>query len=120
MKHRLLSAFLLVLIVLHNNAHKLGEWKSRGQVFNVTGHLLIACLLGWLAYTHKSAGLVLVCALGIGYALQVAGCSAAWLWQPWQVTPGGDLCSDGLKFPLGLLGLTAALLVAAHLAKGKP
>lgn len=109
---------LLVLLVIHNNAHKWVPPDLRGHVFNVTGHgLLAVCLAALLVIFWRSGALVLVCALGIGYALQVAGCSAWWLVAPWPTTPTGELCSERLGLPLGLFGLAAALLLAAHLRR---
>lgn len=116
---------MLVLGAIHNNAYKSAAWDLRGHVFTTTGHIFLGLAIGWLAYVYRRSAAVLLSAALVGaWVLQVAGCNLAWLlWGPWPVTPDGELCSDGLRFPLGTLGLTAAVLVAIRLraiAKGKP
>lgn len=115
MTHLRTASLLLLLGTLHSQAHKLVEWKARGQVFNVTGAILMLVMLGLVANAYRSRAVLLVCALGFGYFAQVLGCSAAWLWRPWPVTPGGELCSDGLGLPLGAVGLVAIYLAAVYM-----
>jgi len=119
-----MAAGLLVLGVAHNQAHKLAPAEHAAMVWNVTGHALALYLLALVLLAWRSSrAVLLVGALIAGYLLQVLGCSLWWLLDPWPLVEGGEICSDRLHFPLGTLGLAAALLVAAELAKllkGKP
>ena len=110
------ASALLLAGAVHNQAHKLAPPELAAMVWNLTGALLIALLLALVAWHCRgSSAVLLVCALLGGYVLQVAGCSAAWLIEPWELVEGGEICSDRLRWPLGTLGCMAALLVAAHL-----
>jgi hypothetical protein len=110
-----LAAGLLTAGIVHNTAHRYVPEDARGFVWNITGALLLAGLLLIVATQARSTAVWLVVALLVGHALQVAGCSVAYLWEPWPIVPGDDLCSDGLSVPLGTLGLVGvALLQGAH------
>lgn len=125
MKHVALAVALLLLGVAHWLTYRSVSVELRGQVFNLTGHLLSTALIGWVAYVYRrSPSVVLVAALVGGWTALVAGCSGWWLIERWPRIPGGDLCSDRLELPLGLLGMAAALLVARQIytptKKGAP
>jgi len=120
MKGSRLAFVLLLAGLLHNNLYKHASAPLAGRVFVVTGHLLIALLVAvlcWVAHKQKARSVVLVCLLIAGYTLQVAGCNLWWMIEPWPVVPGGELCSDRLGLPLGLVGLAAACMVAAHIGR---
>jgi len=106
-----LAVCLLAGGVAHNTLHRYVDEESRGLVWNITGAIFLAGLLLVIAVQARSTAVWLAVALLVGHALQVAGCSAAYWWQPWPLTPGGDLCSDGLSLPLGTLGIVGAALV---------
>ena len=50
-----------------------------------------------------------------GFELQVVACNAWYLVRPWPTPPGSALCSSGLQFPLGLIGLWVVLNAALWL-----
>ena len=72
-------------------------------------------LLGALAATQRCAHLRLVCALLACGQVLAAGCSLAWLWQPWPVLPGQGQCSAALDVPLGVIGLWLVAMVALRI-----
>lgn len=76
--------------------------------------VLLLVVLPALRAWRSDPAVLLVCALLAGWAAQTAGCSVAWLIEPWELQPGGEICSDRLGIPLGTMGCVAALLVAAH------
>jgi hypothetical protein len=118
MKPLTLPAGLLLAGAIHNQAHKWADPADSAMVWNATGAGLALFLLCCVAWAHRdSAAVLLVCALLAGWAAQTAGCSVAWLIEPWELVEGGEICSDRLGVPLGALGCMAALLVAAHLYK---
>lgn len=121
MKHKRLSAALLLAGSVHWLAYRNVDPELRGQVWNLTGHALSTLAIGWLAYVYRaSPAVVIVAALVAAWTAQVAFCSGWWLVERWPRVAGESLCSERLGFPLGTLGCVAALLVAAHLSKGRP
>lgn len=107
-----LAALALLLAGLAwNNAWKWAPVQHQGDVFTAGTGAFVAVLLacvGWGA----SLPLRAVCVLLTGFALQVLGCNVAFIVKPWHVAEGEELCSSGLRFPLGLTGLWVASLVA--------
>lgn len=95
-----------------NNAHKWVPQEHAGNVWSASGGLFIAGLLVWVGAAARMASVQVVCALLAGYALQVFGCNLWFIFEPWEVRPGDELCSSRLGFPLGLAGLWMATLVA--------
>lgn len=113
-----LAFILLAAGWTHQGAHawlyRLG-WISeaqRGHVWNITGALFLALVLLALGCGHKSAPIWIACAVLIGQAAQVGGCSAAYLIQPWPVDAGASLCSEGAAGPLAALGVVGTVLIA--------
>jgi len=118
MRRLALPAGLLLAGAIHNQAHKWADPADSAMVWNATGAGLALVLLCCVAWAHRdSTSALLVCALLAGWAAQTAGCSVAWLIEPWHIEPGGELCSDRLGAPLGTLGCMATLLVAAAIYK---
>ena len=112
---RLLAMALLAAGVVHNTAHRYAPEDMRGFVFNITGALFLAGLLITVAVLARHWAVWLVAALLVGHAVQVAGCSAFYMLEPWPIAPGDDLCSDSLGLPLGVLGVVGvALMQGAH------
>jgi hypothetical protein len=110
------TALLLVLIgVGKNNAWKLAPPAMQGYAWSISESSLIAALLVLIALRRRSWSIWLAVALLAGFELQVLACSIAFLISPWSVIPGDELCSSGLHFPVGSLGLWAALFVAWRL-----
>lgn len=112
------AALLLALGWLHQGAHawlyRLG-WIAEGQrghVWNITGAVFGAAVLFMLGLSRRSVAVWVACAILIGHAAQVGGCSAAYLLNPWPVNAGDSLCSDGLAGPLAALGVAVVAMVA--------
>lgn len=112
------AVLLLAIGWLHQGAHvwlyRVG-WISeaqRGHTWNITGAIFGATVLVMLGLSRRSIAVWVACAILIGHAAQVAGCSAAYLMNPWPINAGDSLCSDGLAGPLAALGVTAAAVVA--------
>lgn len=108
---------LLLVGLLHNNAHKWVSAAAAGRVYLITGTLL--ALVGVVAYGlwWHSRWVWLSVALVAGYLLQALVANAWYLWRPWHITPGArELASDGLHFPLGLAGLWLATMLVQYLS----
>jgi hypothetical protein len=108
------AVLLLALGWLHQGAHAWlyrASWIAkahRGHVWNITGAIFGAAVLFMLGLSRRSMAVWVACAILIGHAAQVAGCSAAYLMNPWPVSAGDSLCSDGLAE-----GALVPLLVSA-------
>jgi hypothetical protein len=103
---------LAALGVLHDRAHRWVPEACRGDVWNITGAVLLSAALVLLALHLCNEWVWLAVALLVGYQAQVAGCSVAYLWEPWEQLPGADHCSDGLALPLAALGVCSIALIA--------
>lgn len=120
MKNVVFALCLLLAGLIHNNAWKWAPVEHKAMVWNISGALLPALLLVVIALAWGHWAVTLVCLLLIGFALQVAGCSIAFMVRPWPVNPEDELCSAGIHAPLGLVGLWAASLVAQYVyARGR-
>lgn len=119
-------AVLLLAGVVHNNAYKHASAADAGRVYLITGAAFQAALLvtiGVLATASahikgqraRAAGLWLVVALLVGYQLQVVGCNAWFLIDPWPLDPRAPLCSSRLHAPIGSIGLWLAAMCAQYL-----
>lgn len=115
MKQALQAMLLLLAGLLWNNAWKWFPAQHGGRVFLAGGGLFIAVLLAWVFVSSRSHPMRVVCVLLAGFALQVFGCNAWFIVEPWEVRPGDELCSSRLGFPLGLVGLWVTILVVQYL-----
>jgi len=109
------AAALLLLGALAHYGWKWVPPHAQADVWNASQALLLLALLGMLAATQRHPHLRLVCALLASGQVLAAGCSLAWLWQPWPVLPGQGQCSAALDVPLALIGLWLVALVALHI-----
>lgn len=111
------AALLLAMGWLHQGGHawlyRLG-WIAEGQrghIWNITGAIFGASVLFMLGVSRRSMAVWIACAILIGHAAQVGGCSAAYLLDPWPIDAGDSLCSDGLAGPLAALGVAVVAMV---------
>jgi hypothetical protein len=111
---RLACALLLVWFGTHY-AYSWAPIEHQATVFNIVRSLGSLVLLGLLVLTYHSRPVLLVAAGVAAEELQVIGCGTWWLISPWKVSPGDELCSAGLGFPLGSVGLASLGAVAWHL-----
>lgn len=103
---------MLLMGLAWNNAWKWVPEPHAGRVFTAGSGLFIAALLLWHAAASRSRAMAFVCVLLGGFALQVFGCNAWFIVEPWPVRADDELCSARLGFPLGLAGLWASTLLA--------
>ena len=115
MKHPRLAFLLLVNAVLSNNLWKRFPDDSQAYVWHASLGISGAVTLAVIGLAFGSAEVWLAVALAAGFYLQAAGCSIWFLLDPWPLKPGDELCSSGLHFPLGLVGLWASVCVVLFL-----
>lgn len=112
------AALLLAMGWLHQGAHAWlyrAGWiaeSDRGHIWNISGAIFGAVVLFMLGASKRSLAVWIACAILIGHAAQVGGCSVAYLFDPWPVDAGDSLCSDGLAGPLAALGVVGAVSLA--------
>lgn len=111
------SSLLFALGVASAYGWKLVPPDAQADVWNASGAALRIVLLILVASAYRSATVALVASLLIGYDIQVAGCTVAYMLHPWPMDIGDEQCSSGLGIPLGAVGLMAACLVAAELRR---
>lgn len=105
------------MLLLGAVAHFAWKWappEAQADVWNASQALLVLALLTATAVHHPR--LRAVCALlACGQAL-TAGCSIAWLAQPWEVLPGQAQCTALLDAPLGTIGLWLTAMMALRVS----
>jgi hypothetical protein len=90
---------------------------ARALLFNVFGVVIwrLARPLHW-----SLGGALAFCAVSLNSS---AGCSIAWLIQPWQRAPDADTCSHFTQLPLltiaGLFAVVVAWLIARDSENGR-
>jgi hypothetical protein len=105
-----------VLLMLWYGVHFGYEWapaEHRGTVFNIARSAASVLLVGLLLLALPSRAAVIAGAGLMAEDAQVVVCGVWWLLDPWPAT--GDLCSSGIGFPLGAVGLAALGAVAWNL-----
>lgn len=95
-------------------------WKKvpeaiEGHVYTATAAAMQAFLLFVIGLAFPAREVWLVVALLAGFELQVVACNAWYILSPWPTPPGSEMCSSGLHFPVGLVGLWGVLYVAHRL-----
>ena len=112
-----LALFLLGFGLLHNNAFKWVPVDDKPWVWNITGALYPIAMLTVIALFADSVFVTLACVLLASFSLQVIGCTVWYMVDPWPIDATTELCSSRLHAPIGMLGLTAALLLIGYLSK---
>lgn len=93
---------------------------AQADVWNATGAIFIAMLLGVLAVAYRRFRcLVLVCIYLAALWLLTAGCSLLWLYEQWEVLPGQDQCDARFRIPLSVMGLFIGLMVMVSIRSGR-
>jgi hypothetical protein len=100
---------------MKSTAWQLVPASIQPYVWNAVGSLVIAMLLVLLALVFNSMETWLVVALTAGVELQTATCSIWFIFSPWVIRPGDELCSAGLQFPVGLVLLWFFVCAAMYL-----
>jgi len=115
-----LACGLLAVVGLGHFGWWLAPLTAEADVWNVGANVTLATMAALAAVgTYLGGRMVrLACLLAVCLALSEAGCSLAWLVQPWEVQPGQPQCSALLGVPLGLLGLWL-LTVCVAVATGR-
>lgn len=109
----LLAAFMVSQFVWP----ALPDWKQFAG-WTVSLSAFCALLLGVVAAAHrKCREIVAVCALAGACQILSYGCSAAWLFAPWD-TRAQDRCSAALNLPVGVIAALLGLVLAWWLYVG--
>ena len=114
-RHPRLAFLLLLNAVISNNLWKRFPEDSQAYVWHASLGISGALTLAVIGLVFGSSEVWLVVAMAAGFYLQSAMCSIWFLFEPWQINPGDELCSSGLQFPLGLIGLWASVCVVLYL-----
>ena len=109
MKHKTTALALLLIGCAAAYCWQFVPAQYVGAAWYISQSLWQVLLLALLACIYRSRAVVLVCALLAAFSLMVVGCEVAYIVKPWAMTPGDELCSARLNYPLGLLGAVIAL-----------
>jgi hypothetical protein len=96
---------MLALFAARHYGYYLFNGSDRAHVWNISGAVICLMFAGaiFLAYPSRAMALVLA---WIGFEeVQVVMCGVAWLWNPWNVPAGQDVCSSALGFNLAAIGI---------------
>ena len=109
---------LLALGVALHYGYLLLDPADRADAWNVVGAVTRAALLIALAWRWRGP-VLLVVAWWLAEEAMVAGCSLAYMVQPWIVGPGQDQCSALIGMDISKIGaaIIAALSFALYTAK---
>ena len=77
----------------------------------MTGASVILALMLMVAWRWRSQLVVLVAVWWTAEELFVIGCNGWWLYKPWLVKKGQDVCYPLLDFDLGKLGVLFVTLL---------
>lgn len=88
------------------------DGEDRGLIAKACGGVAVLGLV-WLVYSLKPSRLLLLVAawLTVGEGM-VIGCPLAYMVAPWEIPPGGDMCSARLTVHLVVFELVAAAWLA--------
>jgi hypothetical protein len=96
---------MLALFSARHYGYYLFNGADRAHVWNISGAVICLMFAGaiFLAYPSRAMALVLA---WIGFEeVQVVMCGVAWLWNPWNVPAGQDVCSSAIGFNLAAIGI---------------
>ncbi len=96
---------LLALGVLRHYGYKPFPAAMQPWVWNMTGAAAVLVLMLLAAWRWRSQLAVLVAVWWAAEELFVIGCNGLWLWHPWAVKAGQDVCYPLLDFDIGKLGV---------------
>ena len=102
---------LLALGVLRHYGYKPFPPAWQAWVWNMTGATAVLILMLLVAWRWRSKLAVLVAVWWAAEELFVIGCNGLWLYRPWVVRPGQDVCYPLLDFDLGKLGVLFVSLI---------
>ena len=103
--HDSVAVGALALFAARHYGYYLFDGADRAHVWNISGAIICLMFAGaiFLAYPSKALGLVLA---WIGFEeIQVILCGVAWMWNPWEIPEGQDVCSSALGFNLASIGI---------------
>jgi hypothetical protein len=91
--------------------------EHQADVWNVCQAVVILTLLALVLNAYRSVWVLASVALVGSWQAMTVGCSLAWLYRPWPISPGQEQCSARLDIPLGAIGLWLLLLLAAAMSQ---
>ena len=104
--------FILVLGVLRHYGWVPFDPELRGIASKALGGLALLGVVPFIWKAYPSRLMMLVLAWWCFEAIQILICSTAWAISPWEVPKGQSICSVGINFDLGAIGV---MLVACIL-----
>lgn len=101
--------------MVKTTAWKVAPVAAQAYVWNASSAATTAAFLFLMGLICGSREVWLVVALTAGIELQTATCSVWFIFSPWVIKPGDEICSAGLQFPVGLVLLWCFVCVAMYL-----
>ena len=125
--HMAIVAGLLMLLGVRHYGYALASPADRAVIWNICGSLVMLALVWGPVVAMRQAKVLpamvgrLVLAVAAWWTaeeIMVAGCDAMYLYDPWPVPDGADMCSSLTGADIGLMGsaVLAALALAVSLA----
>ena len=102
---------LLAVGVVRHYGYKAFPPAWQAWVWNMTGAAVILCLMLMAAWRWRSQLVVLVAVWWTAEELFVIGCNGLWLYRPWIIKKGQDVCYPLLDFDIGKLGVLFVTLL---------
>lgn len=96
---------LLALGALRHYGYKPFPPAWQAWVWNMTGAMAILALMLLAAWRFRSRLMVLVAVWWAAEELFVIGCNGLWLYKPWIVEKGQDVCYPLMQFDFGKVGV---------------
>lgn len=107
LKSRDAALFILALGVLRHYGWVPFDPELRGIASKALGGLALLGVVPFVWKAYPSRLMALVLAWWSFEALQILICSTVWAVSPWQVPTGQSICSVGIGFDLGAIGVMA-------------
>jgi hypothetical protein len=86
----------------------------QGEVWNIATSALVIYLLGMIGLAFNSAEVWVVGVTIAFFKVVVMACSTWYIFAPWEVAPGQELCSAKFNLPLGIIGLAIGAALIAY------
>jgi len=107
-----LAALLLLLASTHELFWRFFPPENQAEIWQITGGLSRACLVFVIGLFAGSRLVWFVVSFAAGLDLQVAWCAGLYIYSPWEIKPGQDVCTSRYEIPFALLFCWFALALA--------
>ena len=105
------ALYLLIIVVTRNYGYLLFEPEQIGAVSKALGGAAMLAVVPLLYRAAPTRLVALVLAYWSFEALQTVLCSVAYAIEPWSVPTGVSICSAGLGFDFGAVGIMLAAVL---------